>query len=263
MSYNNTNKKFNKGRNGGNSQNNGNQNTFFNCHLNAVGYINSLQEFDGQNGKFLVAQFCALEGRSDAPTHRYFNLTLTEKMAELLYGFWDEINGEQKCFANLRIGNMEFTPFQYPQDHAKYPGQLGVNCTGRLLSIQSLTIDKQRVDLEQFAPAPQPSHQKPQQQHQQHQQQNAPNQAPRNYRHDAQNTMRPADHGQCNGHEEGGNWQQGAQAPQYPSRVVAQRQPRQDAPNPRPAPVQNGYQRQGQAPRSNGARFNGQGHASH
>lgn len=231
MSYN----KFNKAR----SQNTGNQNNFFNCHLNAVGYLNSLQEMEGPKGKFMVANFCALEGRSDDPTHRYFNLTLTEKMADLLVGFWDEINGEQKCFANLRIGNMEFTPFVYPQNH-RLAGQMGVNCSGRLLSIQSLSIDKQKVDLEQFAPVAPPPYQKPQQQ-------NARNHAPapqgQGYRPNEEYFDETSE-----------QWSD-APAPAYPAPT---QQPRQTAPNPSRVPAQNGYQRQppAQAPR-NGAQQRG------
>lgn len=233
MSYNNS--KFN-GRKGNSNKNSNQQNNFFNCHLNAVGYINSLRECEGQSGPFLVAQFCALEGRSDAPTHRYYSLTLTEKMAELLCQFWDEINGEQKCFANLRIGNTEYTPFQYPQDHANYPGQLGVNCTGKLLSIQSLSIDKQKVDLGQFEPAQQQPYQKQQAPQGKGYQQQAQNHAPQYANEFAS-----------------GEWEE--------QPVHAQPAPaaRQAVPNPGRAPAQNGYQRQpqgrphGQAPRTNGA----------
>lgn len=261
MQYNNSNaRKGNNGfgkqqnnRNGGhkgNSRNNQNSN-FFNCHLNAVGYINSLREFDGPNGSFLVAQFCALEGRSDAPTHRYFNLTLTQGMSDLLVQFWDEINSEQKCFANVRIGNMEFTPFAYPADH-KNAGQLGVNCTGRLLSIQSLSINKQRVDLDQFGVPQQSGYQ----------------QQPRPQQNGNSPTQQHHGHGQNhNAHGEyfdemagDQHWQEEAQAPTYQPAPVQQPQ---HAANPGRGPAQNGYQRQpqgksfSQAPNFKGARQNG------
>lgn len=272
MQYNNSNaRKGNNGfgqqhnnRNGGhkgkhNNRNNQNSN-FFNCHLNAVGYINSLREHEGPNGTFLVAQFCALEGRSDAPSHRYFNLTLTQGMSDLLGQLWDEINSEQKCFANVRIGNMEFTPFAYPADH-KYSGQLGVNCTGRLLSVQSLSINKQRIDLDQFGASQQSGYQ------QSRPQQNGNGQTPQ---HHGQGHNQHAQDEYFDEMMEEQHWQEDAQAPSYQQAPGYQpapvQQPRQAAPNPgnpSRAPAQNGYQRQPQgkpharAPRSNGAQQRG------
>lgn len=138
------------GQQGGGRQqgNNREEKSYFNHHVNAVGYLNGISERSGQNGTFYVLKFTALEGEVGSPNYHFYNLTVpSQDLLNLIMGYWNDVNDEQtKVFISCRLSGLSISPFEFDQT-SKNAGQLGVVLGAKLINLQSLTINGQKIDL--------------------------------------------------------------------------------------------------------------------
>lgn len=136
-----------------NARNNNSKIRYFNAHTEAFGYINGIREVTPQNGQkfepFWVTTFCMLEGDPQNPVKKYINITIVNtKLVDLLLEFEQALNSDVPVFANARLASVNAEPFVYG-DNSKNPGQLGINWTGKMISLIYLKVGDQVIDLGQ------------------------------------------------------------------------------------------------------------------
>lgn len=125
---------------------------YFNVHTEALGYLNGLREIAPQSGQqfepFWVTTFCMLEGDPQNPTKKYININIVNKnLVDVLLNFEGEINSDQvSVFANARLASLDAEPFVFGQN-SKTPGALGINWSGKMISLNYLKVGDEVIDL--------------------------------------------------------------------------------------------------------------------
>lgn len=143
---------LNRNNNARNGNNSNAKIRYFNAHTEAFGYINGIREVTPQPGQkqfdpFWATTFCMLEGDPQNPVKKYINITIVNpKMVELLLEFEQELNSEVPVFANARLASVNAEPFVYG-DNSKSAGQLGINWSGKMISLLYLKVGDQVIDL--------------------------------------------------------------------------------------------------------------------
>lgn len=171
----------NNGRNNGNIR-------WFNAHTEGCGYINGIREVNPKPGQkfepFWASTFCLLEGNPENPSKKYINVTIVnQQVVDTLLEFEQELaSGSVTVFAVVRLANLEEEPFVYDAN-SKTPGALGLNRSGRIISLIYLKVGDQVIEVNQ-APTTDYGVQDDQSRGQQHQRRPQGNQPPQ--RHDNQ-----------------------------------------------------------------------------
>jgi hypothetical protein len=122
-----------------------NQQRYFNLHVNAAGWINGIKMVEGNGQPFFVVEFTALEGNAENPKYHFFSLVMTDAVSELLTAYQGDLDQGAKLFSSLRIANLDTVPFTFQS--GERAGEIGVSLRGKIISVQSLTIDGQKIDL--------------------------------------------------------------------------------------------------------------------
>ncbi|PUA30434.1 MAG: hypothetical protein B0W54_08050 [Cellvibrio sp. 79] len=151
------NNNFSQNSRNNNDRNNGRNNSnirWFNAHTEGCGYINGIREVTpklGQNFEpFWASTFCLLEGNPENPTKKYINVTIVnQQVVETLLEFEQAlVSGNVTVFAVVRLANLEEEPFIYG-DNSQTPGALGINRSGRVISLIYLKVGDQVIEINQ------------------------------------------------------------------------------------------------------------------
>jgi len=121
---------------------------YFNVHVEAMGYLNSLEFVPTNDGGFDKVQFCMLEGNPNEPEKIYVSVIVKNDQAlEILKEFEGDINERTiPVFAGLRLAKLRAQPFEYPRGHDQ-AGQLGINYSARLIKLMYLKVGDHVVQL--------------------------------------------------------------------------------------------------------------------
>ena len=119
--------------------------TYFDLHTQGLGYLNRIREVTPSRGKaFLACTIAALNGPTEAPEYRYFDVTVCGAEAQLLVNRYAEaVHQGSKVLMGFRLGDLWTDLFRY--NRGDKAGKTGVSLKARLLFISWIKVDGQLV----------------------------------------------------------------------------------------------------------------------
>ncbi len=118
-----------------------NTKTYFDLHINGLGYLNRIREVQPKKGDaFLACDIAALNGPSDAPEYRRFDVRVSGSDAQhLVRRCIDAVKAEKKVLIGFRLGDLWADIFT--RTKGERAGQQDVSLKARLLHISWIKID--------------------------------------------------------------------------------------------------------------------------
>lgn len=115
--------------------------TYFDLHITGLGYLNRIREVKLKKGEsFLACDIAALNGPTDCPEYRRFDVRVTgEEAKDLIRRCAKAVELERKVLVGFRLGDPWVDTFTYSKGINK--GQLGVSFKARLLLLNWIKID--------------------------------------------------------------------------------------------------------------------------
>lgn len=119
--------------------------TFFNLHITGLGYLNRIREVTPRKGEsFLACDIAALNGPSDAPEYRRFDVRVSGTEAQHLIRRCSEaVEADKKVLIGFRLGDLWTDTFTYTK--GERAGQPGISLKARLLFVQWIKVDGEMV----------------------------------------------------------------------------------------------------------------------
>ena len=122
-----------------------NNKSFFDLHITGLGYLNRIREVKPKKGgAFLACDIAALNGPSDNPEYRRFDVRVSGSEAQHLIRRCEEaVQAERKVLIGFRLGDLWTDIFTYSK--GKRAGEQGVSLKARLLFVSWIKVDGQLV----------------------------------------------------------------------------------------------------------------------
>lgn len=119
--------------------------SFFDLHITGLGYVNRIREVKPKKGDaFLACDIAALNGPSDAPEYRRFDVRVSGSEAQhLIRRCAAAVEAERKVLIGFRLGDLWTDIFTYSK--GKNAGKPGVSLKARLLFVSWIKVDGQLV----------------------------------------------------------------------------------------------------------------------
>ena len=119
--------------------------SYFDLHITGLGYINRVREVKPKKGDpFLACDIAALNGPSDAPEYRRFDVRVSGSEAQHLIRRCEEsVKAERKVMIGFRLGDLWVDMFTFSK--GERVGQQGVSLKARLLFVSWIKVDGQLV----------------------------------------------------------------------------------------------------------------------
>lgn len=119
--------------------------SFFDLHITGLGYVNRIREVTPRKGDpFLACDIAALNGPSDAPEYRRFDVRVSGTEAKhLIRRCADAVEAERKVLIGFRLGDLWTDTFTYTK--GKRAGEQGVSLKARLLFVSWIKVDGELV----------------------------------------------------------------------------------------------------------------------
>lgn len=119
--------------------------SFFDLHITGLGYVNRIREVTPRKGDpFLACDIVALNGPSDAPDYRRFDVRVSGSQAKHLIRRCEEaVKAERKVLIGFRLGDLWTDIFTYSK--GKNAGKPGVSLKARLLFVSWIKVDGELV----------------------------------------------------------------------------------------------------------------------
>lgn len=119
--------------------------SYFDLHVTGLGYVNRIREVKPRKGDvFLACDIAALNGPSDKPEYRYFDVRVSGADAQHLIRRCEEaVKAERKVLIGFRLGDLWPDLFEYTK--GKNQGKPGVSLKARLLFISWIKVDGKLV----------------------------------------------------------------------------------------------------------------------
>ena len=119
--------------------------SFFDLHITGLGYVNRIREVKPKKGDaFLACDIAALNGPSDAPEYRRFDVRVSGSEAQhLIRRCVTAVEAERKVLIGFRLGDLWTDIFTYSK--GKNAGKPGVSLKARLLFVSWIKVDGQLV----------------------------------------------------------------------------------------------------------------------
>lgn len=118
---------------------------FFDLHITGIGYLNRIREVKPKKGEaFLACDITALNGSSDAPEYRRFDVRVSGNEAQRLVRRCEQaVAAGKKVLISFRLGDLWTDVFTYAK--GEKAGQTGVSLKARLLFIGWIKVDGEMV----------------------------------------------------------------------------------------------------------------------
>lgn len=119
--------------------------SYFDLHITGIGYLNRIRMVTPKKGEaFLACDIAALNGPSDAPEYRRFDVRVSGSEAQNLIQRCEKVVSEEhKVLLGFRLGDLWADTFTYTK--GKNAGQPGVSLKARLLYVSWIKIDGELV----------------------------------------------------------------------------------------------------------------------
>jgi hypothetical protein len=121
------------------------QKSYFDLHITGLGYLNRIREVKPKKGDaFLACDIAAINGPSDSPEYRRFDVRVSGREAQhLIRRCTDAVSAERKVLIGFRLGDLWTDIFTYTK--GKNAGNPGVSLKARLLFVSWIKIDGELV----------------------------------------------------------------------------------------------------------------------
>lgn len=118
---------------------------FFDLHITGIGYLNRIREVKPKKGEtFLACDITALNGSSDAPEYRRFDVRVSGTEAQRLVRRCEQaVAASKKVLISFRLGDLWTDVFTYAK--GEKAGQTGVSLKARLLFIGWIKVNGEMV----------------------------------------------------------------------------------------------------------------------
>ena len=119
--------------------------SYFDLHITGIGYLNRIRDVKPKKGDtFLACDIAALNGPSDKPEYRRFDVRVSGSEAQHLIRRCEEaVKAERKVLIGFRLGDLWTDIFTYTK--GKNEGKPGVSLKARLLFVSWIKVDGQLV----------------------------------------------------------------------------------------------------------------------
>ena len=119
--------------------------TYFDLHTQGLGYLNRIREVTPSRGKaFLACTIAALNGPTEAPEYRYFDVTVCGAEArQLVSRYAEAVEQGHKVLMGFRLGDLWTDLFRYSR--GEKAGKTGVSLKARLLFVSWVKVDGKLV----------------------------------------------------------------------------------------------------------------------
>ena len=119
--------------------------SYFDLHITGLGYLNRIREVQPRKGDaFLACDMAALNGPSDSPDYRRFDVRVSGSEAQhLIRRCQQAVEAERKVLIGFRLGDLWADTFTYSK--GKRAGEQGVSLKARLLFVSWIKVDGQLV----------------------------------------------------------------------------------------------------------------------
>lgn len=123
--------------------------SFFNLHVEGVGYLNRVRAVKPKKGReFLACTVSAMRGSTDDIGYTKFDCRVSGAAAQKIVEFLEPwVASEKTVLVGFRIGDIYPELFTY--EKGEKAGQPGVSIKGRLLRIKFAKVDGIAVELPQ------------------------------------------------------------------------------------------------------------------
>lgn len=136
-----------------------NQPSFFNLHVEGVGYLNRIRTIKPKKGQeFLACHVAALRGSDKDVSYTKFDCRVSGADAQdVIRRLQADVAAEKSVIIGFRIADIYPEMFTFEKGERK--GQPGVALKGRLLRIKFAKVDGQSIDVPQpVRPMQEPTH---------------------------------------------------------------------------------------------------------
>jgi Protein of unknown function (DUF3577) len=122
-----------------------NEKTYFDLHVTGLGYVNRIREIKPRKGDaFLACEIAALNGPSNEPEYRYFDVRVSGADAQHLIRRCEEaVEAKRKVLIGFRLGDL--WPDLFTHTKGRNQGKTGVSLKARLLFVSWIKVDGQLV----------------------------------------------------------------------------------------------------------------------
>ena len=133
-----------------------NPSSYFNLHVEGVGYLNRVRTVKTKKGQeFLACTVSAMRGSTDDIGYTRFDCRVSGTEAQkIVRGLESHVAGEKTVLIGFKIADIYPELFTFEKGDKK--GQPGVTIKGRLLRIKFAKINGEAVDLPQSARSNEP-----------------------------------------------------------------------------------------------------------
>ncbi|MBC3217023.1 STY4534 family ICE replication protein [Serratia fonticola] len=131
-----------------------NQTSYFNLHVDGLGYLSNIREITTANGSFLSCVINAMHGSTDKPDYTRFDVTVSGKDATaLIRRCQKSVDEEKKVLLGFKLSNLTADVFTLTKgDHA---GESRPTLKARLIKISWIKVGQEMVyKAEKSVPAP-------------------------------------------------------------------------------------------------------------
>ncbi len=132
------------------------QPSFFNLHVEGVGYLNRVRTVKPKKGQeFLACTVSAMRGSTDDIAYTRFDCRVSGTEAQkIVRRLEPDVAAERTVIIGFRIADIYPELFTFEKGEKK--GQPGVSIKGRLLRIKFARVNGEPLDLPQPAPSSEP-----------------------------------------------------------------------------------------------------------
>ncbi|HCM1946065.1 TPA: DUF3577 domain-containing protein [Salmonella enterica subsp. salamae serovar 30:g,m,s:e,n,x] len=120
------------------------QSSYFNLHINGLGYLSNIREINTATGSFLSCTINALHGSTDKPDYTRFDVTVSGKQTtSLIRRCQNAVNEEKKVLIGFKLSNLTADVFTLTKgDHA---GESRASLRARLIKISFIKVGQNMV----------------------------------------------------------------------------------------------------------------------
>ncbi|MFS6933719.1 STY4534 family ICE replication protein [Klebsiella oxytoca] len=132
------------------------QASYFNLHVDGLGYLSNVREITTANGSFLSCVINALHGLTDKPEYTRFDVTISGKEASsLIRRCQKSVDEEKKVLLGFKLSNLTADVFTLTK--GEHAGETRPTLKARLIKISWIKVGQEMVyRAEKSVPAPAP-----------------------------------------------------------------------------------------------------------
>lgn len=130
------------------------QTSYFNLHVDGLGYLSNIREITTANGSFLTGVINALHGSTEKPDYTRFDVTISGKETSgLIRRCQKSVDEEKKVLLGFKLSNLTADVFTLTK--GEHAGEARPTLKARLIKISWIKIGQEMVyKAEKSVPTP-------------------------------------------------------------------------------------------------------------